>query len=78
MYDLAKETKVYKSHFGAIVEEHSWDEYTRKNITFPSEKFAKDYSQQADHLKFMTELIKKRKVANDIPEPIYTCATEYA
>ena len=43
MVDLAKESKVYKSHFGAIVEESSWDEITKKIITFPSEKFMKDY-----------------------------------
>ena len=47
MVDLAKETKVYKSHFGAIVEESSWDELTRKVITFPAENFMKDYQQQA-------------------------------
>jgi hypothetical protein len=78
MIDLKQETKVYKSHFGALVEESTWDDITRKNITFPSQKFMKDYAQQAEHLNFMTELIKKRKSSNEIVEPIYTCSTEHA
>ena len=73
MFDLAKEVKTYKSHFGAIVEEHSWDNFTKKNITFPSEKFMADYAQQAEHLKFMSEQIKKKKESNELVEPIYTC-----
>ena len=78
MFDLAKEVKTYKSHFGAIVEEHSWDNFTKKNITFPSEKFMADYAQQAEHLKFMSEQIKKKKESNELVEPIYTCNTEHS
>ena len=38
----------------------------------------KDYAQQAEHLNWMTEVIKKRKASNEIVEPIYTCSTEHA
>lgn len=55
--ELAKETKVYKSHFGAVVEENSWNNIIHKKITFPSEKFIKDYAQQADHISNMTKNI---------------------
>jgi uncharacterized membrane protein YgaE (UPF0421/DUF939 family) len=57
MIDLKQETKVYKSHFGALVEESSWDDITRKVITFPSEKFMKDYAQQAEHIRNLTKTI---------------------
>jgi hypothetical protein len=77
MVDLVNDTKVYKSHFGAIVEESTWDEITKKVITFPSEKFMKDYQQQAEHLDFMTERIRSKKSQNEIVEPIYQCSTEH-
>jgi hypothetical protein len=77
MVDLAKETKVYKSHFGAIVEESSWDEVTKKVITFPAEKFMKDYQQQAEHLDWMANRIKAKKAQAEIVEPIYTCNVEH-
>ena len=79
MTDLA-DTKVYKSHFGAIVEESTWDQITKKVITFPSEKFIYDYVQQAEHLNWMTDRIKAKiaaKSSNDYVEPIYTCSTEH-
>jgi glutathione peroxidase-family protein len=48
---------VYKSHFGALVEESTWDDITRKVITFPSEKFMKDYAQQAEHIRNLTKTL---------------------
>jgi len=75
LLNLKMENKVYKSHFGAVVEESSWEDFTKKVITFPKEKFMKDYAQQAEHLNWMTEVIKKRKVSNEIVEPIYNCST---
>lgn len=57
MSDLAQETKVYKSHFGAIVEESTWDQITKKVITFPQEKFIYDYQQQAEYLQGLTKSI---------------------
>jgi hypothetical protein len=77
MVDLAKETKVYKSHFGAIVEESSWDELTRKVITFPAENFMKDYQQQAEHLDFLTNHIRNKKIVADTGDFEYTCNTEH-
>ena len=61
MADFAKETKVYKSHFGAIVEENTWDDIVKKVITFPQEKFAYDYAQQAEYLHQVTETIRAQK-----------------
>ena len=76
MYDLAQETKVYKSHFGAIVEESSWDEITKKVITFPSEKFMKDYAQQAEHISNLTKIIRSQKMRGENGgQPIYTCSS---
>jgi len=78
MFDLAKEVKTYKSHFGAIVEEHSWDNFTKKNITFPSEKFMADYAQQAEHINNMTKIIqaqKNKSASNFADQPIYSCAS---
>jgi len=81
--DLVPQSKVYKTPFGALVEENSWEQITNKVITFPSEKFIYDYAQQADWLNFMTDRIKAKIEAQKYPtdtivEPNYTCATEHA
>jgi len=67
---------VYKSHFGAIVEENSWDEITKKVITFPAEKFMKDYTQQAEHISNLTKTIRAQKMrGSNGDQPIYTCTS---
>jgi hypothetical protein len=77
MTDLA-DTKVYKSHFGAIVEESTWDQITKKVITFPSEKFIYDYVQQAEYLHNLTQTIHAQKMKGEnqiVDQPIYTCTS---
>ena len=79
MVDFAKETKTYKSHFGNIVEEQSWEGLTKKNITFPSEHITRDPAQQTDLITNMTKIIqdKKARQANGLGniDPDYTCAS---
>ena len=57
-FDLLNQTKTYKSNMGAIIEEHIWDNGSKKSITLPSEKFMADYQQQAEHLNFLTNVVK--------------------
>ena len=67
------ETSVFKNEHGSLVEENVYTDITESKITLPPKNRASDYSRQADHLKNMTNLIKKRKESNH--EPIYTCST---
>jgi hypothetical protein len=78
LMDLVPQSKVYKTPFGALVEENSWEQITNKVITFPSEKFIYDYAQQAEYLHNLTETIraqKMREVNGMVDQPIYTCTS---
>lgn len=66
---------VTKTKLGAIVQESYFDDFIEKIIHFPINKYIKDYSQQADHIKTLTEQIQKTKESdfNENQQPIYFC-----
>ena len=72
-------TDVTKKSNGAIVQTFDLDGEIEKMIHFPMEKYATDYTQQADMMNKMADWhvdYKKRLENNEVSdehEPIYTC-----